>query len=91
MLNKNQFSYNVAWVLGVVYAVCAAFVALFPGFSLRLMSGLTHLDLAAKFGGEMRVTFLGFVSGIVQVLVYSYITARLFAWIFNKSVAGERK
>ncbi|TSA46311.1 hypothetical protein D4R52_00780 [bacterium] len=91
MLNKSKFSFNVAWVSGAVYAVCAAFVALFPGLSLRLMSNLSHLDLAAKFGGEMRVTFGGFVSGLIQVMVYLYVIARLFAWVFNKSAEGEKK
>lgn len=85
MINNGKFAQNIAGVSGVVYIACALFVALFPGLSLSLMSALTHLNLSVAFGGGMRVAFGGFISGLIQVLLYSYVLAHLFAWALNRS------
>lgn len=85
MVNSNKFALNAAGVFSAVYVACALFVTVFPEVSLNLMSALTHLDLGGVFGGKMRVTLSGFASGLIQVLLYSYVIAHLIAWVLNKS------
>lgn len=85
-LDKNKFSLAAALTMGAVYVVCAAFVALWPEFSLRLFGWLVHLVNVDKFAGDVGVTAAGFVIGLAQILIYTYIGAWLFAWLHNKAV-----
>lgn len=78
---ESKFALNVAKVVSGVYALCALFVFLFPGFSETLMSALTHTKASIR-----DVTIGGFVLGIIQVAVYSWIAAWLFARVFNKNL-----
>lgn len=90
LLNNSKFALYGSSAMGGVYIVCAIFVALWPEASLRLTSALTHLDLAGIFGGEMRVTLSGFLSGLVQVVIYSYLLGHIIAYVVNKSAAEKR-
>ena len=90
LLNKGKFALNGSVAMGAVYIVCSVFVFVFPETSLKLMSALTHLDLIGKFGGEMRVTFGGFISGLLQVVIYSYLLGYIIAHVLNKSAAERR-
>ena len=85
-LNSQKFSLLVAAASGVLYAVCSLFVALFPVLSTKLMGWLFHLSNPATVFGDMRVTLIGYIGALVEVLIYSYVVSLIFAWIFNKSV-----
>jgi len=80
-INKSKFSQDAALTLGAVYVVCSLFVYLLPEFSAKLMQWLTHVTI----GGARSVTLAGFAAGLVQVLVYGYIGAWIFAWVFNRA------
>lgn len=90
LLDKGKFALNGSAAMGGVYIVCSIFVSLWPEASLKLMSALTHLDLVGKFGGGMRVTFSGFLSGLLQVVIYSYLVGYIIAYVVNKSAAERR-
>lgn len=84
-INSKKFSLLVAEASAVVYIVCSAFVALFPDLSTRLMTSLFHISGNLTVGA--RVTLVGVIIGTVQVAIYSYVIGRIFAWVFNKSMA----
>ena len=83
-LNANKFSLAVALTMGIIYVVCAVFVTLWPDFSLQLFGWLVHLVNVDKFAGDVQITALEFIIGLVQALVYAYIGAWVFAWLHNK-------
>lgn len=86
-LNKKKFAWAGAQTMGIVYVVCAVFVALWPDFAMRLFGWLAHLVDVDKFAGDVRVTVGSFIGGLAQVLLYTYVGAWLFAWLHNRSMA----
>lgn len=88
-LNKQKLALASATTFGVAYVVCVAFVALWPGFSLQLFGYLFHLIDVNKFVGGMSITFGGVIAGLIEVVVYAYLTAWLFAWFYNR-FAGQK-
>lgn len=88
-LQKNKFAMAGAGVMGIVYVVCAIFVALWPDFAMRLFGWLVHLVNVDKFAGDVAITAGGFIIGLVQILVYTYVVAWLFAWLHNRSVKNQ--
>ena len=83
-LNKQKFSLAAAGTMGIVYVVCAVFVALWPDFALQLFGWLVHLVNVDKFAGDVAITFGGFIWGLVQTVVYTYVGAWIFAALHNK-------
>lgn len=89
-INKNGFALAAGGVMGGFYVFCAAFVALWPEFSLQLFGWLVHLVNVEKFASDMAITFGGFIAGLSQAVVYTYVGAWLVAWLHNK-FCGESK
>lgn len=83
-INAGGFAKAAAGIMGLIYAVCAIFVALWPGFALQLLGWLAHLVNVDKFAGDVAITFGGFLAGLAQVIIYSYIVAGLVAWLHNR-------
>lgn len=82
-INKNGFALAAGGVMGVVYIVCALFVALWPDFSLQLLGWLIHLVNVEAFTGDLRMTLVGFIFGLIQAVAYTAIGAWLVAWLHN--------
>ncbi len=85
-LDVKKFSLALAVTMGLVYIVCAIFVALRPNFALQLFGWLVHLVNVDKFAGDVSITFSGFVIGLLQILIYTYVSALIFALLHNKFV-----
>ena len=83
-LDVNKFSLAAAGTMGIVYVVCAVFVILWPNFALQLFGWLVHLVNVDKFAGDVQITVFGFIIGLLQAMVYTYIGALVFAWLHNK-------
>lgn len=83
-LEVQKFSFALAVTMGIIYAVCAIFVALWPDFSLQLFGWLVHLVNADKFAGDVQITVVGFIIGLLQAMAYTYIGAIIFGWLHNK-------
>lgn len=83
-LNNKKFALLLSEVSAFVYAVCSAFVALFPELSTKLMMSLFHISGGFNLG--TRITLGGFVLGFLQVIAYVYIAGWIFSWIFNRAV-----
>ncbi len=83
-LEVQKFSCALAVTMGIIYAVCAIFVALWPDFSLQLFGWLVHLVNVDKFAGDVQITVGGFIIGLLQAMTYTYIGAAVFGWLHNK-------
>ena len=83
-LDISKFSLAAASTMGIVYTLCALFVALWPNFALQLLGWLVHLVNVEKFAGDVGITLTGFIFGLLQVVVYTYVGALVFAWLHNK-------
>jgi len=57
-----------------------------PDLSAKLMGSLFHVSNPQTVFGATRVTLNGAIIGIIEVAIYTYVAALIFAWIFNKSV-----
>jgi len=80
-LNKNKFALAAAEVMGAWYIVCAFVVALAPESALKLFGWMVHLvNLEAK------VSFPEVIYGFVEAVVFAYITAYIFVWLYNRLV-----
>ncbi len=84
ILNKQKFALAATITMGVVYAVCAAFTALLPDVALKFLGWMVHIVNVEKFAGGVEVTFGSFILGLLPILFYSYLTAYLFAWLYNR-------
>lgn len=84
-LDNNKFSLLIAGASAAVYIVCSAFVAFFPELSTKLMMALFHISGSINLGA--RVTFAGFILGLIQAVVYAYVLGWIFAWVFSKSLS----
>lgn len=82
-IDQNKFALAIAGTFGVMYALCAALVALAPGVALRLLGWVTHIVNVDKFAGDVEITAVGLIIGLVQILAYSYLTARLFSFLYH--------
>ncbi|MDP2672353.1 MAG: DUF5676 family membrane protein [Nanoarchaeota archaeon] len=83
-LDTNKFSLAAAGTMGIVYIVCIIFIALWPDFALQLFGWLVHLVNVDKFAGDVQITLVGAIFGLLQILVYTYVGARIFGWLHNK-------
>ena len=83
-LEIQKFSLALAVTMGIIYVVCAIFVALWPDFALQLLGWLVHIVNVDKFAGDVQITLAGFIFGLLQVVIYTYIGALVFASLHNK-------
>lgn len=82
-LNKNKFALAVSEVMGVWYIICATLVTLAPDLAMKLFSWMVHLvDLKAD------ISFPEAIYGFVEVVVLTYVTAYVFAWLHNRSLTS---
>lgn len=70
----------------IIYIICVLFFALAPGFTLTVLSYVTHVDLkifTKVFGWG------NFFVGLIIVFAASYAIGWIFAWIYNKFLKQE--
>jgi len=84
-LDKNRFARAAAGTVAIAYAACAVVVWLLPDLALQLLGWVAHLVNVEKFAGDVALTPTGVLAGLVQVVLYSYLVAWTFAWLYNRS------
>ncbi len=84
-IRQNAFALALAKTSAVLYALCALVVVLWPEGALQLLGWVAHLVNVEQFAGGVVITFWGFVVGLVQIVVYSYVAGWLLAWFYNKA------
>lgn len=81
-LHKKKFALAATEVMGVWYIICALLVALAPNLALKLFSWMVHLvNLEAGI-----VSFPTAIYGFVEVIVLTFISAYVFAWLHNRAM-----
>lgn len=80
-LNKGGFALAATAILSIVYIICALFAAFWPGAAVKVLGWMLHLVVLET---NVAITIGGFFVGLVQIAVYSFICAWLFAWLHNK-------
>lgn len=89
-LDIQRFSLAAAGTAGILFLVCAAFVALWPALALQLAAWLIHLTNVEKYVSDIGVNWTGLFFGLIQAVVYTYIGALLFAWLHNRFLKTSR-
>jgi len=69
---------------GIVYAVCAFFVKMWPMRSIRFFSDWFHgIDLT-QIAVIPQITIAGFIRGLIEVMIFTYLAGVLYAWLYQK-------
>lgn len=83
---QNAFAMAASATFGIMYLLCAVVVALWPDFALQLLGWLAHVVNVDKFAGDVRFTMTGVFVGLIEVLLYVYVSAWIFASLYNRFV-----
>ncbi len=68
---------------GIVYAVCAAVVTLWPTQALSFFANWFHgIDLV-KIAVPIQITASSFVVGLIGVIISFYIVGFIYGWLYN--------
>ena len=82
--DKQKFALAATGASGIAYVICAAFTAIAPELAVRFLGWMMHILNVEKFIGEVEMTFGGVILGLIPILIYSYIVAWVFPWLYNK-------
>lgn len=79
-IDKNKFALAAALVLSAWSLICAVIVSITPDLAVKLFGWMVHLVNLQP----ANITFAEFIGGLVQVFIYTYITAWVFAYLHNR-------
>ncbi len=80
LLRRMEHAMAAGAIMGVWYVICATLVALMPSLAMKLFSYMVHLvNLEAGVSG-----FPEAIYGFIEVIVLTYVTAYVFAWLHNR-------
>lgn len=82
----KKLALAAAITMAVVYVVCAVFVSLFPGVAVKFLGWMLHIVNIEKIAGDVQVTPVGVLAGLVQTVGYTYFGIYLFGWLYNRFV-----
>jgi uncharacterized membrane protein len=85
-LNAIKLANAAAVTTFILFIVCTVFVAMAPEFSMAMFAGATHLPNLAGMLGAFEITLNGFLLGLVTFVISSYISAYIFASIYNRFI-----
>ncbi len=85
-LNIKRFAWAAGLTMTAVYAVCAAFTALFSNLATRFLGWMLHIVNIEKVAGDVKITLGSVILGWIPLVLYSYFTALIFAWLYNRSL-----
>ena len=88
-LNANKLALAATITMSAAYVVCAAFTTIAPDVALKFLGWMLHLVDVEKFADGAQVTFGTFILGLLPIVFYSYITAYIFARLYNKFVESN--
>ena len=85
-LNAKKFALAAGLTMTVVYAVCAAFTALWPEAAIKFLGWMLHIVNVEKFAQEAEMRLGSVILGWIPVALYGYFSALIFAWLYNRSI-----
>ncbi|MEK6823332.1 MAG: DUF5676 family membrane protein [Nanoarchaeota archaeon] len=88
ILSMHPVGFALGLTSGIVYALCAAFVVSAPQAALAFFNDWFHgIKLDAVFTGAASITWVTFIRGLVEVMVFAYVVGAIFAWTYNACYA----
>lgn len=88
-IKKHPFALAVSVTFGIMYVLCAGFTAASPELALKLLGWVAHIVSVDKFAGGVEVTFGGVAMGLLEIVVYGYVAAYLFASLYHRFSAPK--
>lgn len=88
-LKKHPFSLAVSVTFGIMYILCAGFTALWPDLAMQLLGWVAHIVNVDKFAGGVEITLIGVAMGLLEIVIYGYVAAYLFASLYNRFSAPK--
>ena len=82
--NVNRFSVAASAAMSVMYIACAIYTYIFPASSLNLSASYLLMSNLSLFAPYLQVSLSNVISGLLQTFVFTYVTAFIFAWFYNK-------
>ncbi|KKS19048.1 MAG: hypothetical protein UU76_C0007G0010 [Parcubacteria group bacterium GW2011_GWC1_41_7] len=73
-----------AYTAGIAYIFCALVVLMAPQVAMTLTEWLMHIVNVDVLLQNIQMTTIGFIAGLVQVMIYTYVAFWIFAVIYNK-------
>lgn len=83
-INTQKFALAAAETAAILYIACAVFVAIAPELAMTLLGWLAHVTNTEALARS--VTMKGVIYGLIQVVIYMYVSVSLFAWLYNRAV-----
>ena len=71
---------------GAVYLLCAGFVSAFPTFAVSFFNDWFHSIDLSKIFVFPQITFGSLARGLVEIVLFFYVTGVIYGWVYNKCV-----
>lgn len=82
-LNEKAFALASGTVLVILSVICATFIGLWPGTTMRFFGWAAHFDMTG-FIPLRQVTFSNFIGGLAVMFVGGYVVGWVFALFYNR-------
>lgn len=79
-LDAGRLGIALGGATAILWIICSALVALFSGTMMTMSGHMLHLDAT---GLAWRLTFPGFLMGLVSWTVCAAVAGWLIGWIYN--------
>lgn len=87
--DPNKSALAAATSVGILYTICSIFVYFFRDQALQLFAPIFHLENITAFAEYFKVTPMGYISGVIQLLVYTYILVFIWIWLYSNVYGGD--
>ena len=84
--NSQKLALSAAGSIAIWYTFCFLTCWLWPKESLQLIAQLIHVSSLEHLEPYMSFTFLGYISGLIQNILYVYLFVWPMAAIYNALV-----
>ena len=83
MFDVTNFAISSTVTMTFMYLGYTFAMAFFPKFFVRTHASMSHLTNYNKYLNDIHVTLEGFIWGLGQVIFHSFVTAWIFAYVYN--------
>ncbi len=78
-----SFALAATVTMSITYICYTIAMAYFPKFFVRTHASMIHLVHYQKYASDIKVTLEGFIWGLMQVVFHTFVTAWVFAYLYN--------
>lgn len=83
-LQSGSLALSGAVTAAVLYAACSLFVLLAPELAVKLTGNVMHMITLEPIAANIQITLASFISGLVQVVLSTYVALLIFAGVYNQ-------